>query len=266
MTQITNSQTLRIDQDGLHEVHIQGKDIALHLEVSAQASVFLVYEGMSSSVSVTMDLQTTQPVTMLHWNQTQDALALKVAHRLYRDAQLTLGFGELSNANADYQIQVDLMESGAEVVYNSASIASNKIHYNVKVIHHAPHTSAKMENYAIVKRGADLYIYDEGNIQKGAYGSSSHQTSRVLTLDRDQKSEVLPLLLIEENDVAASHATSVGQPDENQLYYLQTRGLNRMQALGLMSIGYIMPIAEIIANETLAETLKARISERVSQL
>ena len=60
-------------------------------------------------------------------------------------------------------------------------------------------------------------------------------------------SEVVPILYIDENDVKASHAMTLGQPDADQLYYLQTRGLNLEQALGLMSIGYFLPVIEQIA-------------------
>ena len=55
-------------------------------------------------------------------------------------------------------------------------------------------------------------------IVKGAHASESHQTTRVLTLSDHHNSEVVPVLYIDENDVKASHATTLGQPDENQLY------------------------------------------------
>lgn len=102
-----------------------------------------------------------------------------------------------------------------------------------------------------------------GKIVKGAHDSASHQASRVLTLSNQQSSEVIPLLLIDENDVKASHATTLGQPDENQLYYLQSRGLTREQALGLLTIGYMMPITTVLDDEKLAAELKNEIETKV---
>ena len=102
-----------------------------------------------------------------------------------------------------------------------------------------------------------------GKIVKGAHDSASHQASRVLTLSNQQSSEVIPLLLIDENDVKASHATTLGQPDENQLYYLQTRGLSRRQALGLLTVGYIMPITELFDQEEVRTALKDEIEMKV---
>mgnify|MGYP002710832516 FL=1 len=104
---------------------------------------------------------------------------------------------------------------------------------------------------------------DTGRILKDAYGSNSHQSSRALVLSEDQTCEITPILLIDENDVQASHATTIGQIDENQLYYLQTRGLTKKQALGLITVGYLMPIASVLDDETLKEELTSKIEKKV---
>ena len=82
-------------------------------------------------------------------------------------------------------------------------------------------------------------------------------------MSEKHNSEVLPVLLIDENEVKASHATTLGQPDENQLYYLQTRGLSRSQALGLLTLGYLLPISELFDNEEIKEKLKNEIEKKV---
>ena len=56
---------------------------------------------------------------------------------------------------------------------------------------------------------------------------------------------------------------TLGQPDADQLYYLQTRGLNLEQALGLMSIGYFLPVIEQIENKDLREQIQCRVEEKV---
>lgn len=120
-----------------------------------------------------------------------------------------------------------------------------------------------MENYAVVEDGAHYHMEATGKIIRGAYESNSHQKTRVLTMSEQHDSEVVPVLLIDENDVKASHATTLGQPDENQLYYLQTRGLSRKQALGLLTVGYIMPITELFEQEAIRNALKDEIEMKV---
>ena len=120
-----------------------------------------------------------------------------------------------------------------------------------------------MENYAVVEEGGQYRMEAPGKIIKGARESNSHQKTRVLTMSERHSSEVVPVLLIDENDVKASHATTLGQPDENQLYYLQTRGLSRRQALGLLTVGYIMPITELFDQEEVRTALKDEIEMKV---
>ena len=84
-----------------------------------------------------------------------------------------------------------------------------------------------------------------------------------MTLGKDHKAKVIPLLLIDENDVKASHAQTIGQPDEDQLYYLQSRGLTNRQAMGLLSIGYLLPVLERIRDEDLKKELQQTMESKV---
>ena len=110
----------------------------------------------------------------------------------------------------------------------------------MELIHSCPHTHAFMENYCVVEEAVKLDVEAIGNIRKGAFGSESHQKTRVLTMSEHHNAQVVPVLYIDENDVKASHAMTLGQPDEEQLYYLQSRGITREAALGLLSIDYFL--------------------------
>ena len=84
-----------------------------------------------------------------------------------------------------------------------------------------------------------------------------------MTLGKDHKAQVIPLLLIDENDVKASHAQTIGQPDEEQLYYLKSRGLSQRQAMGLLSIGYLLPILELVSDEATKEKMREEMESKV---
>lgn len=78
-----------------------------------------------------------------------------------------------------------------------------------------------------------------GRIIKGAKGADAQQESRVLMLSRRARGDANPLLLIDENDVTAGHAASVGQIDENQMYYLMSRGISKKIARKLVIRGFM---------------------------
>lgn len=62
-----------------------------------------------------------------------------------------------------------------------------------------------------------------GKIEHGASKSNAQQSSRVLMLDEKARGDANPILLIDEDDVMAGHAASVGRVDPYQLYYLMSR-------------------------------------------
>ena len=159
--------------------------------------------------------------------------------------------------------KVYLEETGAVGNVHTATVCGDKVSYDVAIQHLAPYTQSNMENYGIVMKGAHWDVVATGQIKRGCYQSKAHQTTRILTLDEKQNVKVLPILLIDENDVEASHACSLGQPDENQLYYMQSRGMNRTQAIQLLTIGYLLPIATIIDDETVREEIRKEIEKKV---
>ena len=68
---------------------------------------------------------------------------------------------------------------------------------------------------------------------------------------------------IDENEVKASHALSIGQPDEEQLYYLCSRGLSKQQAMGLLSVGYFLPVLDLVEDKELYESLRTYMESKV---
>jgi ABC-type transport system involved in Fe-S cluster assembly, permease component len=69
-----------------------------------------------------------------------------------------------------------------------------------------------------------------GHIIHGASGANAEQQNRVLMMSSKAHGDANPILLIDENDVMAGHAASVGQVDPKQLYYLMSRGIDEKTA------------------------------------
>lgn len=254
-----------IDSDGDQSFHFDvagEQQFVFRIGKHRNVSLALTYSGMDAQIHETFICEEASSLHVLIRNEV-DHLIRNDESNLYKDAHMTLGYLELHSGTSETNSNVYLKETGADAHVLSVSIVESRKHFQLLCEHEVPYTSGLMENYAVVKEQGDYAMEACGKIDKGAYGSASHQASRVLTLSENQSSEVTPLLLIDENDVKASHATTVGQPDENQLYYLQTRGLTRDQALGLLTIGYMMPITKVLKDETLGAELKNEIEMKV---
>lgn len=126
-----------------------------------------------------------------------------------------------------------------------------------------PHTFAKIHNHGVVEDGGIGTFVSISDIAKGAHGTEAREDNRFMTLGENAKAFVDPTLLIDEYDVKASHAATVGQVDENALYYLQSRGLTRQQAARLMTAGFLTPLFDRIQYAPLREQLLAIFYEKM---
>lgn len=243
-------------------IHVSGtKEIEVHVEKNASSSLYLVIEK-NARLKTRIFLEENAHLKLLSWNESEE-FTFDNEVVCAKDATIELNLGELGDGVVNSTQKVILKEEGSSLKLRSAASVSTHKHFDIECIHEASHTESQMENYAVIYENGDFKMDDTGRILKGAYGSNSHQTSRALILSPKQKCDITPILLIDENDVQASHATTMGQIDENQLYYLQTRGLTKTQALGLITVGYLMPIASVLDNKELEEELMKKIEKKV---
>ena len=133
---------------------------------------------------------------------------------------------------------------GGEAEIKMVTIASGQQVQDVQtqVLNHGPHTVGNIVQNGVAKDKAVLNFHAVGKTERGAYGANSQQQSRILTLSDECKGEADPVLLIEENDVNAGHAASIGKVDADDLYYLESRGLSEHDAQVLLTRGFLLPV------------------------
>jgi Fe-S cluster assembly protein SufD len=96
----------------------------------------------------------------------------------------------------------------------------------------------------------------------GAKGANAFQTNRNLVLSDGAHADSVPNLDIQENDVRCSHASAVGPVDEEQRFYLESRGVPRAVAERLILLGFFAELFERV-NARVGEFVLDRIAERV---
>ncbi len=265
MNALRTSRDIRL-AGGYSEYEIDtGRDIELTFSAEEDCDVFIRITG-GQNIRLRTYTAAGVKATYLFWNETEEKLELDESHEVMHDADLHLAYCEANRADTKRNTWVALREEGAKARVSSAALVMNDKHFDVDVVSFKPHTYGYMDNYSVVLEGGRYYMNAIGKIVKGAYGSESHQTSRSLSFDKEQRSEIIPTLLIDENDVQASHAMSVGRVDEDVLYYMMSRGLTMAQCTQLISTGYLLPIAATIDNEDLQKKLREELEEKIERL
>jgi Fe-S cluster assembly protein SufD len=129
--------------------------------------------------------------------------------------------------------------------------------------HDAPHTSSDLLfKGAVQDRAASVYT-GLIKIRKHAGGSTAFQTNRNLTLSEGAWAESVPNLDIETNDVKCSHASTVGPIDEEQRFYLESRGVRPEVAERLVVLGFFDEVISQLPAGAIADDLRARVSAKL---
>lgn len=253
---------LRLQEDDFLTIHIEDETLNIEVDEHTHASLWLTYDSLKH-LSLHCNLHASSQLNLLLDNKGQEDLTITFMGNVFHDAKLHLGFLEVEKGNSQIQTKIILKEPYAKADMITASLVNSKKHYVVDMVHESRDSEGIMNHYAVVQNQANYVMKASGIIQKGAYQSASHQKTRVLTMTHEHRCKVDPILLIDEDQVKASHAMTLGQMDENQLYYLMSRGLTRQEALGLISTGYLMPICYFFDDDKISERLKNEMEKKV---
>jgi len=102
-------------------------------------------------------------------------------------------------------------------------------------------------------------------VEKDARGTNAFQTNRNLKLSEDAWAESVPNLEIETNDVHCSHASTVGPIDEDQRFYLESRGVPTDVAERLIVAGFFAEVLEALPAPAVVPLVRAAIEERLGR-
>lgn len=183
---------------------------------------------------------------------------------LKENATYEVSNGFFNDSNINMKVIVDLDGRAAKALHNIAAISrfDNIKDFNITINNNDLETYGELNNFGVVKDTATLNFEGTGYIKKGAKQSEAHQESKIITFDPKVKAQANPFLIIDEADVAASHAAAVGQMDEEQLYYIQSRGIDFDNASRLITYGYLKPVLNKISDDSLKEKLEELIEEK----
>lgn len=137
--------------------------------------------------------------------------------------------------------RVELIEAGAHAKVHAAFFADQhtQVDVSVHIVHKAPHTSAETTLKAVATDQAKVRFFGRIVIEENCPGANSFLEERILLLSAQAVAEAVPELEILSNDVKCSHAASISPIPEEQLFYLQSRGLSKASAEKAVTAGFL---------------------------
>jgi Fe-S cluster assembly protein SufD len=133
-----------------------------------------------------------------------------------------------------------LAGEGGECLINGLFIGSGRQHLDnyMYVEHASPHTSSRQFYNGILDGAAHGVFHGRIVVHKDAQKTDAKQTNRNLLLSDDAQIDTKPQLEIYADDVKCTHGATIGQIEENALFYLQSRGIDEVSARRLLLLAF----------------------------
>lgn len=183
-----------------------------------------------------------------------------------RDAKITTLYTSLGGDVARCDVKCRLRAPGSHVDMLGLYIADGDQHFDHQTLqdHLAPHASSNLLfKGALSDRGRSVF---RGliRVHPKAQRTDAYQTNRNLILSNEARADSLPNLEIQADDVRCSHAATVGQLDEEEIFYLLSRGIHRGEAVRLVVFGFFGEVLEQLPYEGVRGELLRAVERKLA--
>src|SRR5699024_948337 len=181
------------------------------------------------------------------------------------DAVIDWALGQMNDGNTVSENETHLKGNNATTNPKAVVVGRGKQieNFTTQTVHYGLNTQSHIFQHGVMTQKSTSIFNAIGDIKNGAAGSFANQESRVLMLSPKARGDANPILLIDEDDVEAGHAASVGRVDELQLYYLMSRGITRKEAERLIIHGFLEPVVDQLPVESVRNQLSALIERKI---
>lgn len=245
--------------------------ILIEAEPMSKAIVILQHTGAAQyNQNVEILVRDGADLTVISVQKWDDAAIHAAAHQatVGRDAKLTHFVVSFGGGVVRVNPNLDLTGQGSEGQMYGLSYADDGQHLESQVYmhHNGPATTGDVL-YKSALQGATARAVWIGDvlIGAGATGTDSYEANRNLILTNGARADSIPNLEIKTGDIeGAGHASATGRFDDEQLFYLQARGIGELEARRLIVLGFLAEIPQKIQVPALQESLLAEIEREIA--
>ncbi|MBS0456976.1 MAG: Fe-S cluster assembly protein SufD [Proteobacteria bacterium] len=181
----------------------------------------------------------------------------------YRRLDLELGAG-LSR----HELNVRLQGDGAHLLANGVLLADGVRHLDtrLRIEHHGRDTACDLLWRGLAGDRGHAVFHGGITIHPGADGSDARLANKNLLLSLDAEIDTQPVLEIHADEVKAAHGATVGQLDEQALFYLRSRGLPQAQARALLIGAFCRQALPAAGDPTLLEMARTALDAALARI
>lgn len=135
-------------------------------------------------------------------------------------------------------VSIKLKEENARIDYNFKTIGNNKETYDYNILHESNNTISNIKNNGVCIEDGIIIYQVSSFVPKDIIGCIVNQNNRIINLT-DNKCEIMPNLYIDSSDVSASHSALIGKFSDEEMFYIESRGIDYDSAIKLLINGFL---------------------------
>ena len=173
-----------------------------------------------------------------------------------------------SSAFFKNDIKCTLQESHSSGFINGAILAHDNHHHEIKVnLEHIGQTTKSYQKIkSVLSNNSKAIFQGKIYVDSNAQKTDGYQLSKAIILDHDSEFDSKPELEIYADDVKCSHGSTSGSLDEDAIFYLMSRGLNRIDSRNLLIKGFLADAIETITNEEIKKYFLYKLENKINEL
>lgn len=238
-------RTLIIVEPGAHINYVEGCTAPNYSSDSLHAAVVEVFVKDDAYCRYT---------TIQNWSKNVYSLETKRAQAM-KNATMEWVDGNLGSKTTMKYPSVYLDGEGAHGTMLSIAVAGKGVDQDngARMIHNAPNTSSSIVSKSIAKDGGAVDYRGTVRFTKKATGAFCHVECDTILMDEESSSDTIPFNEIHNADVAMEHEAKVSKVSEEQLYYLESRGIPEAKATEMIIMGFVEPFTKELPMEYAVE-------------
>ena len=213
-----------------------------------------------------IDVPAGETRTLAEVNLAADNVARRIKISVGERARVEFVSADIGRGNYSADVEIDLAGDDSVADFEAVYFGDGNRHldFNYVIRQRGKRTQATMNVRGALTAQCDKIFRGTLDFQRGAKGSTGRELEEVVILSPGTRNRSVPLMLAAEDDVDGHHAVSVGRLDEEKIFYLMSRGLDKSEAERLIVEAAFNPVVEKIPDESLRAELLENLQRRLA--
>ncbi|MBI4039296.1 SufD family Fe-S cluster assembly protein [Candidatus Daviesbacteria bacterium] len=183
-----------------------------------------------------------------------------------KDQEKVIPIFWLGDKNVLQEQEIILAAPGAKIILLGLlfGLGQSQFATKTKIVHAASNTVSQTIFKGVLKDYSQINFDGLVKIDKGATGANAYMSAKFLLLSDQAKARAVPSLEIDENEVVCGHAAAVGKIDQEQLFYLMSRGLSRSLAVKQIVKGFFIDVAGFLPDGIKLQDFSQQVAKSIN--